>query len=87
MLLGTVYGVKTTGVIFNIKHVSHDVYLVFFVRDPFFFLVKFVLSLFRQRESKDRVREEDSLLLLLSGFRDYHKDSELTLIQRDCHSS
>lgn len=36
---------------------------------------------------KDRVKQEDSLLLLLSGFRDYHMDSELTLIQQDCHSS
>lgn len=36
---------------------------------------------------KDDVREEDVLLLLLSCFRDYHKDSELTLIQQDCHSS
>ena len=36
---------------------------------------------------KDTVREEDRLLLLLSSFRDYHKDSELTLIQQDCHSS
>lgn len=48
--------------------------------------VNFILPVRQTERVKDRVREEDTLLLLF-GFRDYHKDSELTLIQQDCHSS
>lgn len=69
---------------------TSDVYFVccfFKIRNPSFFWID-LFSPYSDRERvKDKVKEEDRRLLLLSGFRDYHKDSELTLIQQDCHSS